>query len=186
MPRTSDIVAPSRPSRTACLGIVFHARKMNPSFTQAALVLSLSFRGSTQILTDADVASVIPELKTHSGKRSLEEVLPANWDAASRGGRPLEGWRHYLGQSVARRRDTLQDQFHLPGQRLLGAQQHARLHPKSCLGRGRRGGQVIPGGAGRLEDPGQSLAVSAGDPGPVLRVRVHRGPNSSPEMISAP
>ena len=89
------------------------------------MIFRLYFRGCMQILTDSEVTSDISELKTHSGKTG--GGAPANEDKTSH-----DGW--YLCQSVPGCADALQDQFHFPGQGLLGTQQHAGLHPKSCLG----------------------------------------------------
>lgn len=81
-----------------------------------------------QILTDSEVTSDISELKTHSGKKKITGGgAPANEDRQA-----MMAW--YLRQSVPGCADALQDQFHFPGQRLLGTQKHAGLHPKSCLG----------------------------------------------------
>lgn len=68
-------MALSQPSRIACLRVILRERKTDSRFTQTTLSLSLSLRRSTQILTDAEVTWVTPELQTHSGKRSLEGVL---------------------------------------------------------------------------------------------------------------
>lgn len=68
--------------------------------------------------------------------------------------------RQYLRQGVTGRTDTLQHDLHRLGQGFLGTQEHAGLHPKSCLW-GEKA-EVKPGDTGHSAST-QRLAHAAGD-----------------------